>query len=47
MPTDDEIIKYFLSTSKGIKATAGHFGVSKTYVGKIVIQYLKTHNIRL
>jgi hypothetical protein len=46
MPTKREIIKYFMRTSKGIKATAGYFGISKTYVGCVVTKFKKKHNIR-
>ena len=41
-----EIIKYFMRTSKGIKATAGHFSISKTYVGCVITEFKKKHNIR-
>jgi hypothetical protein len=47
MVSDNEIIKYFLQTSKGVRATARYFGVSKVYAGKVIIQYLKDKNIRL
>tara|TARA_B110000971_G_C19829792_1_gene417422 strand:- start:532 stop:675 length:144 start_codon:yes stop_codon:yes gene_type:complete len=47
MVSDNEIIKYFLQTSKGVRATARYFGVSKVYAGKVIIQYLKAKNIRL
>ena len=40
------IIRYFMSTSKGIKATAGYFGLPRSKVGKIINQYKKKHNIR-
>jgi len=40
------IIRYFMSTSKGIKATAGYFGLPRSEVGKIINQYKKKHNIR-
>ena len=46
MITNKQIIKYFFSTNKGIKGTAGYFGLSKTYVGKIIIEFKKKHNIR-
>ena len=46
MPTKREIIKYFMRTSKGIKATAGHFSISKTYVGCVITEFKKKHNIR-
>lgn len=41
MPTKREIIRYFMGTSKGIKATASYFGISKTYVGCVVTEYKK------
>jgi hypothetical protein len=47
MVSDNEIINYFLQTSKGVRATARYFGVSKVYAGKVIIQYLKAKNIRL
>jgi hypothetical protein len=47
MVNDNEIIKYFLQTSKGVRATARYFGVSKVYAGKVIIRYLKAKNIRL
>jgi|TARA_B110000444_G_scaffold252876_1_gene282812 hypothetical protein len=47
MVSDNEIIKYFLQTSKGVRATARYFGVSKIYASKVIIQYLKAKNIRL
>ena len=47
MVRDSEIIKYFLHTSKGIRATARHFGVTKVYAGKVIIQYLKAREIRI
>jgi hypothetical protein len=47
MVCDSEIIKYFLNTSKGIRATARHFGVTKVYAGKVIIGYLKSRHIRI
>jgi len=35
-----------MRTSKGIKATAGHFSISKTYVGCVITEFKKKHNIR-
>ena len=47
MVSDNEIINYFLQTSKGVRATAMYFGVSKVYAGKVIIQYLKASGIRI
>ena len=41
------IINYYLRTSKGIRGTARHFGVSKVYAGQVIIRYLKTRGIRI
>jgi len=41
-----KIIAYYMRTSKGIKGTAGHFGLEKSYVGRIINQYKKDNNIR-
>ena len=41
-----EIIRYFMRTSKGIKATARHFGLPYSYVGALIIQYKKQKCIR-
>ena len=46
MTNKNEIISYFMRTSKGIKATAGFFNLPKSYVGKIINQYRKKYNIR-
>ena len=40
------IIKYYMGTSKGIKATARRFGLPLVYVGKIILKYKKEKNIR-
>ena len=47
MVRDIDIINFFLHTSKGIRGTARHFGVSKVYAGQVIIQYLKTRGLRL
>lgn len=47
MVRDNDIINYFLQTSKGVRGTASHFGVSKVYAGKVIIQYLKARGIRI
>jgi len=41
-----EIIRYFMRTSKGIKGTARHFGLSLSYVGALIIRYKKQKGIR-
>jgi len=41
------IINYYLRTSKGIRGTARHFGVSKVYAGQVINRYLKTRGIRI
>ena len=41
-----DIIAYFMRTTKGIKGTAGYFGISKAYVGKVITVYKKKHRIR-
>ena len=46
MSTDEEIIKYYFRTSKGIKGIAGYLGISKSRVGKVINIYKKKHNIR-
>lgn len=43
---DIEIVRFFFRNSKGIKAAASHFGVPKSYAGKVISQYIKKHNIR-
>jgi hypothetical protein len=43
---DKDIIKYFMSTSKGIKATARRFGLPTVYVGKVILKYKKSKGIR-
>ena len=40
------IISYYMRTSKGIKATAGYFGLSRSYVGNIIHKYKKKKGIR-
>jgi len=42
-----DVVNYFMQTSKGIKATAGHFGLSSSYVGALISRYIKKHNLRL
>jgi len=46
MLTKRKIIRYFMGSTKGIKATAYHFGISKTYVGCVITEYKKKNNIR-
>ena len=46
MPPDNIIINHFFRNSKGIKGTARHFGIPKSYVGKIISIYIKKNNIR-
>jgi|TARA_B110000495_G_scaffold104930_1_gene90659 hypothetical protein len=41
-----KIINYYMRTSKGIKATAGYFGLSSSYVGSIIHKYKKKKGIR-
>ena len=41
-----EIICYFMRTSKGIKGTARHFGLSYSYVGALITRYKKQKGIR-
>ena len=41
-----EIIRYFMRTSKGIKGTARHFGLSYSYVGALITRYKKRRGIR-
>ena len=41
-----EIISYYMRTSKGIKSTAGWFGLPISYVGKIINEYKKKNGIR-
>ena len=43
---DRDIIRYFMTTSKGIKATARRFGLSTVYVGKVILKYKKSKGIR-
>jgi hypothetical protein len=43
----DDVISYFMRTSKGIKAVARHFGLPVSYVGSLINRYLKENNIRL
>ena len=45
--TELDVVNYFMQTSKGIKATAGHFGLSSSYVGALISRYIKKHNLRL
>ena len=42
----NDIIRYFMRTSKGIKSTARKFGLPVSYVGKIINQYKKLKGIR-
>ena len=46
MVVEQDIVDYFLQTSKGIKATAGYFGLSRSYVGALISRYIKKHNLR-
>ena len=46
MVTEKEIIKHFFQNSKGIKNTARYFGLTKSYVGRIISIYIKKNNIR-
>jgi hypothetical protein len=46
MVTEKEIIRNFLRNSRGIRGTARHFGLSKSYVGAIINKYKKKNNIR-
>ena len=43
---EQKIINYYMRTSKGIKATAGYFGLSSSYVGSIIHKYKKKKGIR-
>ena len=45
--TELDVVNYFMQTSKGIKATAGHFGLSSSDVGALISRYIKKHNLRL
>jgi len=42
----NEVIKYYMRTSKGIKATARYFGLPKSFVGSVINKYKKANNIR-
>jgi hypothetical protein len=42
----EEIISYYMRTSKGIKSSAGWFGLPVSYVGKIINEYKKKNGIR-
>ena len=46
MVRDNDIIKYFLQTSKGVRGTARHFGLSYSHVGAIINNYKKQNCIR-
>jgi hypothetical protein len=46
MVVEQDIVNYFLHTSKGIKATAGHFSLPCSYVGAVISRYIKKHNLR-
>jgi len=39
--TDAQIIRFFFRHTKGIKGVAAHFGLPKSYIGKIISQYIK------
>lgn len=41
-----DVIRYYMRTSKGIKATARYLGLPISYVGKIITQYKKKKGIR-
>ncbi len=40
------ILNYFFTTSHGIKHTARKFGLTTSYVGKLIIRYKKKNEIR-
>jgi len=44
--TDAQIIRFLFRHTKGIKGVAAHFGLPKSYIGKIISQYIKKNNIR-
>ena len=46
MISNEEIIKYYFRTSKGIKGIAGYLGISKIRVGKVITLYKKKHQIK-
>ena len=46
MPTDQQIVNYFLWSSRGIKATAKVMRVSPVRAGRVIMAYKRKHNIR-
>lgn len=42
----NDIIRYYMRTSKGIKGTSAHFGLHVSFVGCIINKYKKANNIR-
>ena len=46
MPTDQQIVNYFLQTSRGIRATAKVMRVSQVRAGRAILAYKRKHNIR-
>lgn len=46
MPTDQQIVNYFLRTSRGIRATAKVMRVSSVRAGRVILTYKRKHNIR-
>ena len=46
MPSEKEIVNYYLRNSRGIRGAARHFGIPKSLVGSIINKYKKKHNIR-
>ena len=46
MIKDNHIIAFYFGTSKGIKGTAAHFGLPKSYVGSVINRYKRRRGIR-
>ena len=46
MPSQKEIISYFMRTSRSIKSTARYFGLPYSFVGALINQHKKKIGIR-
>ena len=46
MIKDKYIIAFYFGSTKGIKGTAAHFGLPKSYVGSVINRYKRLHSIR-
>ena len=46
MIKDNHIIAFYFGSTKGIKGTAAHFGLPKSYVGSVINRYKRLHSIR-